>query len=54
MDEAPVATYSIAVCDLEVAEAIRAWAGKENLEDRVQGIEQIDPIVLAILKEATG
>jgi Putative peptidoglycan binding domain len=47
MTEQPVATYSIAA-------SLRAWAGKENLEERVDGIEQIDPIVLGILREATG
>lgn len=28
------------------------WAGVENLEERVDGIEAIDPVVLAALREA--
>jgi uncharacterized Ntn-hydrolase superfamily protein len=31
-------------------EALETWAGKENLEERVQGVEQIDPIVLEKLR----
>jgi uncharacterized Ntn-hydrolase superfamily protein len=38
--------------DGDLAEALRAWAGKENLEERVDGIEQVDPIVLEALREA--
>ena len=38
----------------DLAEAFRSWAGKENLEDRVDGIEHIDPVVLGMLREATG
>jgi uncharacterized Ntn-hydrolase superfamily protein len=38
----------------DLAEALRTWAGQENLEERVEGIERIDPIVLGTLREATG
>jgi uncharacterized Ntn-hydrolase superfamily protein len=38
--------------DDDLAAALRAWAGKENLEERVDGIEQIDPVVLEALREA--
>jgi uncharacterized Ntn-hydrolase superfamily protein len=38
--------------DGDLAAALRAWAGKENLEERVDGIEQIDPVVLEALREA--
>jgi uncharacterized Ntn-hydrolase superfamily protein len=38
----------------DLAEALRAWAGQQNLEERVEGIERIDPIVLGTLREATG
>ena len=31
--------------------AFNAWVGTENLEDRVKGIERIDPIVLAELRK---
>jgi uncharacterized Ntn-hydrolase superfamily protein len=34
--------------------ALIAWAGKENLEERVDGIERIDPVVLGALREAVG
>jgi uncharacterized Ntn-hydrolase superfamily protein len=40
-------------CD-DLADALRAWAGKENLEERVDGIERIDPVVLERLREATA
>ena len=36
--------------DGELADAFTAWTGKENLEDRVDGIEQIDPVVLEALR----
>ena len=35
----------------DLADALRAWAGKENLEERVDGIEHIDPVVLDRLRE---
>ena len=31
-------------------EALNAWAGTENLEERVDGIERVDPVVLAELR----
>jgi uncharacterized Ntn-hydrolase superfamily protein len=34
----------------ELEAAFAAWAGTENLEERVDGIEQIDPVVLAELR----
>ncbi len=37
-----------------LAASLRTWAGKENLEERVEGIERIDPVVLGHLREATG
>jgi len=36
--------------DGDLAEAFPRWAGKENLEDRVDGVEQIDPVVLDALR----
>jgi uncharacterized Ntn-hydrolase superfamily protein len=33
-----------------LAEAFGAWAGTENLEERIDGIERIDPVVLAELR----
>ena len=34
-------------------EALPAWAGRENLEMRVDGVERIDPVVLAELRRTT-
>jgi uncharacterized Ntn-hydrolase superfamily protein len=36
--------------DGEVAEALFAWAGTENLEERIEGAEWIDPVVLDELR----
>ena len=36
--------------DGDVAEALFAWAGTENLEERVEGAEWIDPVVLEELR----
>jgi uncharacterized Ntn-hydrolase superfamily protein len=30
------------------------WAGTENLEERVDGVEQIDPVVLEALRKQSG
>jgi uncharacterized Ntn-hydrolase superfamily protein len=37
--------------DGELADAFGDWAGTENLEERVDGVEQIDPVVLAELRK---
>ena len=37
----------------ELEEAFTSWTGKENLEDRVDGIEQVDPVVLEALRRDT-
>jgi uncharacterized Ntn-hydrolase superfamily protein len=34
----------------ELADTFSTWAGTENLEERVDGVEQIDPVVLAELR----
>jgi len=34
----------------ELEDAFTRWTGKENLEDRVDGVEQIDPVVLEALR----
>jgi len=39
--------------DGELEDAFTQWAGKENLEDRVDGAEQIDPVVLEALRSRT-
>ncbi len=39
--------------DGELEESFIRWTGKENLEDRVDGIEQIDPVVLDALRSRT-
>jgi uncharacterized Ntn-hydrolase superfamily protein len=36
----------------ELAVALRRWSGNQNLEERVDGIERIDPVVLRALREA--
>jgi hypothetical protein len=58
MARALVATYSIVACDLaalgyegELADAFARWSGTENLEERVDGVERIDPVVLDALRE---
>jgi uncharacterized Ntn-hydrolase superfamily protein len=38
--------------DQELAEAFTRWSGSENLEERVDGIDRIDPVVLRALREA--
>ena len=37
--------------DLKTAYA--SWAGNENLEERVDGVEQVDPVVLEELRRQT-
>jgi len=37
----------------ELGEAFFHWAGNENLEERVDGVERVDPIVLAELRRQT-
>jgi uncharacterized Ntn-hydrolase superfamily protein len=39
--------------DGELAEAFDRWAGNENLEERVDGIDAIDPVVLEELRALT-
>jgi uncharacterized Ntn-hydrolase superfamily protein len=36
--------------DGELTEALSTWAGTENLEERVEGAERIDPVVLDELR----
>jgi len=38
--------------DQELPKAFMRWSGNENLEERVDGVEQIDPVVLRALREA--
>jgi uncharacterized Ntn-hydrolase superfamily protein len=37
-----------------LAEALDAWAGTENLELRVDGVESVDPVVLDHLRDQTA
>jgi uncharacterized Ntn-hydrolase superfamily protein len=39
--------------DGELDTTFNAWAGKENLEERVDGVERIDPVVLEALRRQT-
>jgi uncharacterized Ntn-hydrolase superfamily protein len=36
----------------DLADALPCWAGNENLEERVDGVERLDPIVLDALRSA--
>ena len=36
----------------ELADALERWTGNENLEERFDGVERIDPVVLGALREA--
>ncbi len=36
----------------ELAETLPRWAGGENLEERVDGVERLDPVVLEALRNA--
>ncbi len=38
----------------ELDEAFTGWAGTENLEERVDGVERIDPVVLAALRNQSA
>jgi uncharacterized Ntn-hydrolase superfamily protein len=40
--------------DGDLARAFTDWTGKENLEERVDGIERIDPVVLEALRKASA
>jgi hypothetical protein len=40
--------------DGELGRAFNDWAGTENLEERVHGLERIDPVVLAALRKQSG
>jgi uncharacterized Ntn-hydrolase superfamily protein len=39
--------------DGDLEDSFTRWTGKENLEDRVDGLEQIDPVVLEALRSRT-
>ena len=34
----------------ELGSALAAWAGTENLEERIDGVDRIDPVVLQELR----
>ncbi|MDP9260000.1 MAG: DUF1028 domain-containing protein [Actinomycetota bacterium] len=38
----------------ELGKAFSDWAGTENLEERVDGLERIDPVVLGALRKQSG
>jgi uncharacterized Ntn-hydrolase superfamily protein len=40
--------------DDELERAFFDWAGTENLEERVDGVERIDPVVLGALRKQSG
>jgi uncharacterized Ntn-hydrolase superfamily protein len=39
--------------DGDLGDAFFSWAGKENLEERVEGVERVDPVVLEELRRQT-
>jgi uncharacterized Ntn-hydrolase superfamily protein len=39
--------------DGDLGESFFTWAGKENLEERVDGVERVDPVVLEELRRQT-
>jgi len=39
--------------DGDLGDAFFAWAGKENLEERVDGVDRVDPVVLEELRRQT-
>ena len=38
----------------ELAQAFFTWAGNENLEERVDGVERVDPVVLEELRRQSA
>ena len=38
----------------ELDKTFNDWAGTENLEERVDGLERIDPVVLGALRKQSG
>jgi uncharacterized Ntn-hydrolase superfamily protein len=38
----------------ELAAALDRWAGVENLEERVDGADEVDPVLLEALRDASG
>jgi uncharacterized Ntn-hydrolase superfamily protein len=38
----------------DLGKALSDWAGTENLEERVEGVERIDPVVLGALRKQTA
>jgi uncharacterized Ntn-hydrolase superfamily protein len=40
--------------DGDLQRAFFDWAGTENFEDRVEGVEAVDPVVLDALREQSG
>jgi hypothetical protein len=42
---------ALGYADASLEKAFTEWTGTENLEDRVNGIERIDPVVLAELRK---
>ena len=39
--------------DGELRAAFERWSGNQNLEERVEGVDRIDPVVLEVLREQT-
>jgi uncharacterized Ntn-hydrolase superfamily protein len=57
VDEALAAEMSERLAKLgyegELEDAFSRWAGTENLEERIDGVEAVDPVVLEELRQAT-
>ncbi|MGH2963272.1 MAG: DUF1028 domain-containing protein [Microbacterium sp.] len=53
-DELRTALEGLGYASGDLVEDLETWAGVENLEERVSGVDRIDPIVLAELKGRAG
>jgi uncharacterized Ntn-hydrolase superfamily protein len=51
-DEIRLRLAGLGYVDESLETAFNAWVGTENLEERVKGIDRIDPVVLAALRGA--
>jgi len=53
-EEIRASLAALGYADPSLEKSFNDWAGTANLEDRVTGVEQVDPVVLAQLRQASG
>ena len=53
-EEIRASLAALGYADPSLEKSFNNWAGTANLEDRVTGVEQVDPVVLAQLRQASG